>query len=363
MDKLLPILKTSDYRRDDNLVFKEFLFENEVSPIVAYGKDAGNMIMYESASDEEDFKLKFPEIRSEAMANLHAIEVNYQITDAEGSKILFAEGHEYASEKILDKDFMNKIAGELQCDSLMVGIPFKGLLIAIDSNSSMRLKLPVLVKQYYDNPQQDRISDKVFLIQNGEIVAIGGKDMPKSVDDDNFSIVENTEQNYSIALNSSSIEQLTQDVNTSFQQTMLMIMQRKAFGGEVTFKLNDRIELNQQLIDKCHSYIDQIEKNEMLQAISQALASSKVKFKFLHNGNVIAPKADTIGGTQPGKEDFSGYSNEDLDKEFNRIISIPNARTNIQALTTMSELMKEYEKRGLKMPNKRKTKRWWEFWK
>ena len=257
MDKIIPILKTSDYRKDEKLLFKEYLFDSKISPVIAYGKDSGRMVMYESASDENDFNIKFPKIKEEAISNLKSIDVNYQITDAEGSRILFAEGNEYASEKILDKDFMIKIAKELDSDNLMVGIPFKGLLIAIDSNSPMRLKLPVVIKQYFDNPQQDKISDKVFLVQNGEVVAIGGEDLPKNDNIENFVISENKEQNYSIELNSKNIEELTKDVNTSFQQVMLMIMQRKSFGGEITFKLNNTIPKNQSLIDKCNSYIEQ----------------------------------------------------------------------------------------------------------
>lgn len=294
METLLPILKTADYRKDEKLQFKEFLFNDSIAPVVAYGKDSGNAMVYESALDETDLYNRFPGIKKEALANLKAIDVDYQITDAEGSKILFVEGNEYASEKILDKDFMIKIAAELKCDTLMVGIPFKGVLMAIDSNSEMRLKLPVIVKQYFENPQQDPISDKVFLVQNGEVVAMGGEKLPENISDQNFVISENKAQNYGIELKSKDIKELVTDINTSFQQVMLMILQRKSFGGEITFKLSKAIVKNETLINKCNSIIEQIEKNEMLQTISQALASSKVQFKFLHDGILIAPTATAI---------------------------------------------------------------------
>jgi len=294
METLLPILKTADYRKDEKLQFKEFLFNDSIAPVVAYGKDSGNAMVYESALDETDLYNRFPGIKKEALANLKVIDVDYQITDAEGAKILFAEGNEYASEKILDKDFMIKIAAELKCDTLMVGIPFKGVLMAIDSNSEMRLKLPVVVKQYFENPQQDPISDKVFLVQNGEVVAMGGEKLPENKSEGNFVISENKAQNYSIELKSKNIEELVTDINTSFQQVMLMILQRKSFGGEITFKLSKAIVKDETLINKCNSIIEQIEKNEMLQTISQALASSKVQFKFLHDGVLIAPTATAM---------------------------------------------------------------------
>ncbi|MBK8670048.1 MAG: hypothetical protein IPN89_11530 [Saprospiraceae bacterium] len=66
---------------------------------------------------------------------------------------------------------------------------------------------------------------------------------------------------------------------------------------------------------------------------------------------------------------YSSFSVQELHQEFIRIISIPNARTNISALTDMTELMDEYEKRGIEMPNKKsetkqneQKKPWWKFW-
>lgn len=74
---------------------------------------------------------------------------------------------------------------------------------------------------------------------------------------------------------------------------------------------------------------------------------------------------------EPKREEakYSSFTVEELNNEYNRIISIPNARTNISALTDMTELMSEYEKRGLEMPNKKagskpkkQDKPWWKFW-
>lgn len=51
------------------------------------------------------------------------------------------------------------------------------------------------------------------------------------------------------------------------------------------------------------------------------------------------------------KANYQAYSKEDLDHEFRRITSIPNARIKIFALKRMTHLMTEYEKRGIPMPN------------
>ncbi len=66
---------------------------------------------------------------------------------------------------------------------------------------------------------------------------------------------------------------------------------------------------------------------------------------------------------------YAALSAEGLRGEFQRIISMPNARTNVEALTDMAALMKEYERRGLPMPNaqpkakpNKPKKPWWKFW-
>ena len=84
--------------------------------------------------------------------------------------------------------------------------------------------------------------------------------------------------------------------------------------------------------------------------------------------------------TQETKEEeapYAEWSGEALEKEYYRIISIPNGRTNIDVLTSMAALMEEYKKRGLTMPGDTpqrtsakaskgpggSPKKWWQFWK
>ncbi len=287
MKKLLPNFKPSDFESDNELFYKEKLFDNNESPIIAYGTDTGMTVMYISASSKEEYYKEFKKIKKEALLNLKTIETNYQITEIEDSKILFAEG-EYASEKILDKDFMLKISSELGTTSLMVGIPLKGVLIAIDSNSSIRMKLPVMVKQYYQNPEYKGLCEKVFLINNGEISGMGGDGFSEEDNNQGFVISEDKNQNYSIDIKSENLEELHEELNSVFPQVMMMIMERKKFGGNITFKLKN-IPLNTELVQQCNKYIEQIEKNEMLQVISEVLVSNKVNFKFLHNNKQIAP--------------------------------------------------------------------------
>ncbi|MCB9197833.1 MAG: hypothetical protein H6600_05190 [Flavobacteriales bacterium] len=78
-----------------------------------------------------------------------------------------------------------------------------------------------------------------------------------------------------------------------------------------------------------------------------------------------------IENTESSQTDLSKVSISELDSKFYTILKIPNARTNFEALTKMSELLNEYKRRNIETPDKRtksahntKTiKKWWEFWK
>lgn len=360
MEKLMPILKPSGYKQDQELLFKEKLIDSPVSPVVAYAKDAGQMMMYECAVDKKDFDERFPKMKEECLKNLTAIHVDYTITELDDSKIVFVEDNEYASEKILDAEFMKQIGQELDSSSLMVGIPFKGALIAIDANSPLRMKVPVIIKRQYEEAQQDRISDKIFLVQDGDIIALGGESLPDH-DEGNFKIIETKEPNYFVELNSRSIDELTDDVNASFQQIMMMVLQRKLFGGVIVFKLNNNILLNQALIDKCHSYIEQITQNELIQTLTQALTSSGVAIKFFHNDVLVAPQTDSTNVETDKLPDYTTFTDEELDIELKRIINAYETGDKIALLVAMKELTNEYRSRDIPMPDERK--KWWQFWK
>ena len=55
------------------------------------------------------------------------------------------------------------------------------------------------------------------------------------------------------------------------------------------------------------------------------------------------------------KVKYAALSDFEIKKELQAIFSIPNARTNIDALTRLSVLMPEMEKRGIEMPKSRSS--------
>jgi len=102
----------------------------------------------------------------------------------------------------------------------------------------------------------------------------------------------------------------------------------------------------------------------------------QLSIELKYNENEVASEQKKVPEKEesqtPETPKYSSLTKAELDKEYYRIISIPNARTNISALTDMSELMSEYEKRGIEMPNSKQkqnpstkkdnNKPWWKFW-
>lgn len=303
MGKLMPILKPAGYRKDIPLFYKKALFNSSSSPVIALGTDEGNRIDYVMAGDQQELDTKLPELYKQALENLRAIEPSLDIQDAGGAKVAFLTGHEYASEKILDSEYMKMLSQKLNAPNLMVGIPFKGHLIAVDANSDIRMKFAAIIKKYYDNPQQDPISEYVFLVNDGEVEAMGGDNIPE----ESFVISENgTTNNYTVKVSSKTIEELTETVNGSFQQIMAMVLSRKVFGGQISYYLTNSMPLNNQLIDKCNSYVAQIQQNEMAQTLSKTLTGAGINLSFYYEGKLIPSKAESntannLAGTETKK--------------------------------------------------------------
>ncbi len=280
MEKIIPILKPAGYRKEEPFFLKKRLFENPGSPVIAFGKDVGPAIQFEQATSQEEMAVKLPKIEAEALQNLKSIPSDIDIREVEDTKYAFVSGDEYSSEKMLDIDFMAKLASQLGADSLMVGIPFKGILLATDANGPLREKFPNLIHNYYNDPKSDPISPNVFLVRDGETIAMGGEDVESS-HDEHFSVAELSEtNNYEVHFKSRTLDDMTDSLNKSFQQILLMIMDRKVFGGQINFHLDPAMKPTNEVVDKCNSYVEQMSDKELLQTVVTAIGASRLDVAF-----------------------------------------------------------------------------------
>ena len=352
MEKIVPVLKPAGYRRDVPLFVKENLFDNPSSPVIAYGIDKGQTLEYTGVESDDELVIRIEEMKVAASEFLKEVHPKINIQEIEGSQLIMVSEHEYASEKILDKEFMIDLASKINAGDLLVGVPFKGQLIAVDSTAPIRTKFPHAVKQSFENPQQDVISPNVFLVREGEIVGMGGVDV-SDASANNFSISENsTTHNYTSQIKCSTIEELKEMVNASYQQILLQAMKTKEFGGRIDFHVGGEIEDSPELRKRAVSFVEQISGNELAQTVIEVIAKNKLEARIYLRGVQIAPEDENHSPL----EDFSELSVEELDRIFYEITSVPNARTHVPSLQRMVYLMDAYEKLGTTVPSERKRK-------
>ena len=163
------ILKPNGYNAHREFGLKEKLFEYELSPMIAYGTDRGSHVEYVEAVDANALTVELAEIRKIALDNNSKLIVTYSVENVDGEKLFIVNPHEYAAEKILDKEFLDIVSKELKSDSFLVGIPHQGVFAAIASSSTFKGKFLGFIKQKYENPEGNPITPHVFEIFKGDI--------------------------------------------------------------------------------------------------------------------------------------------------------------------------------------------------
>lgn len=278
------IIKPTGYKIDRELGLKEKLFGYDQSPMVAYGTDKGSHIEYEEAIDTIELESKLKEIKEIALINNSKIIVSYSIQDIDGEKLFIANPHEYASEKILDKAFLNTVSKELNTESFLVGIPHQGVFAAVSSLSSFRGKFLGFIKQKFENPEANPISPHVFEIYQGEIIAVAGEDAGGTMN----TIVQSSNGDLIVELESNNFDEFTHQVSKGYTQAMMLAMKNKNFSGKMIFNENNKsFEFNDTVLAKCKSFVEQINGNDMAQTLIKTISGNVIHPSFTHQGMKI----------------------------------------------------------------------------
>lgn len=289
------ILKPNGYKAQREFGLKEKLFGYDYSPLIAYGTDKGSHIEYEEATDSVDLENKLSEIKKIALENNSKIQVTYSVQDIEGDKLFIADPHEYASEKILDKEFLKVVSKELNSGSFLVGIPHQGVFAAVSSMSNFKRKFLGFIKQKFENPEANQITPHVFEIFEGEIIAVAGEDTGGNKN----TITQKSNGDLIVELESGSFDDFKNQVSQGYSQALLLAMKSKGFSGNITFNENNsEFKFDKKVIEKCQSFIDQISGNEMTQTVSKAMSGNGVIPSFTHEGKNINLDGKNVSTTK-----------------------------------------------------------------
>ena len=137
-------------------------------PHVAYGKDLPNAFAYYRAGTaESDFEV----LRAEAMPALQRVGVRVE-TVAE--VLVVVHGDYYASEKLLDPDFMRTLHEKLGAELLAAAVPVRGILAAVDGSQVAHVAAlqQFVALQREDAEAPEHISSAVFGVHDGKPLAL-----------------------------------------------------------------------------------------------------------------------------------------------------------------------------------------------
>lgn len=172
--KIYPVLRNGEWVGiEHGALFQPIIgtFENP-KIVVAIAHDMPANLVYVPYKPE--FGLDgLDAIYDEAQKNLEAIEVSYEVFKHNGHFEVNASGHEFSSEFLLHKPFLNELHTVLKSDEILVAVPRRGYFKAIASNTSRDL-YNSFIEEYefaFESGPSDRpqITNGVFIVQDSVI--------------------------------------------------------------------------------------------------------------------------------------------------------------------------------------------------
>jgi hypothetical protein len=173
-DRLIPLLHDRRTLPTSDIVW-ETLVPDETDmpdlPVIAYVEDSGDTYRWPRSEPITQA------LRDRALANLghRSFHVDVEAIPSTGVTLAFVTGDFYAAEAILHRPTMKQIEAALGSELLLVGVPARGHLVAVDSVSVMaheemlRAFLLLVEKQYLENVERARISSEVLVYHHKPI--------------------------------------------------------------------------------------------------------------------------------------------------------------------------------------------------
>lgn len=170
----IPLLHDRATLPADDIV-TEPLVDNETDvpglPVVAYVEDRDEGYRW-----PQNVSIT-PELRRRALANLgaRAFDIEVEEMSSLGMTVALVSGDFYAAETILHRPTMKLVEQRLGSEVLLVGVPARGFLFAIDAapamadHDALTAFLLFVERQHFDNPEAARISSEVIVYQGKPI--------------------------------------------------------------------------------------------------------------------------------------------------------------------------------------------------
>lgn len=169
---LLVNFKPADFGGLGLILHEPLLRRSDVAGMVmvTYGYDRPNTFQYMVPDSEEAGDLDA--LRAEAARNLAAIEPGIEPIDLDGVTVVVVSGDYYASEKLLDVPFLQRMHDELGAETLLASVPAKGMLLLMDAAPENHPVFFAITEGRYADASREgqEISALPFLVHDGAVI-------------------------------------------------------------------------------------------------------------------------------------------------------------------------------------------------
>ena len=172
-NKVYPILKPGDWVGIQNGALRKTLIGTPENPelVIAFGYDTPSNFFFLTQHDLQ--RLDPDQVLKDAYKNLEEYEVEIEVSQNLGGKVLFCSGRDFCSEKILLPQFMMAAHQLLGAEKLLVSIPRRRCMMIMGQTQDrdlMRVFLHLHGEAWkddsYGNPP---IANIIFQVEKGEI--------------------------------------------------------------------------------------------------------------------------------------------------------------------------------------------------
>lgn len=174
---ILATLKPSTWSERENAVCEPILERADNTgadvPLIVYGEDQPNTfgIFFKDGEREKNID----ELRALATANL--AKMPFEVHDMQVGDLptlLVVEGGYFASEKLLDRDFMRSLHTRIGSDLLAAGVPCKGLLLVTNGiiDPQVMAQFMAICAGRHAESGAHALSPTPLLVQDGEVVGL-----------------------------------------------------------------------------------------------------------------------------------------------------------------------------------------------
>lgn len=160
-----PLLKPADWEQRHRIT--HWATTAGTVPIIVLAVDTDSGYRVEGFGDDVDSNA----LLAEAMANLAALEYDWEVSELQGLPFATSSGEDFSAEKVLDPQHLLRAHQALRTDKLLVAVPRRTCLMAVpfDLEPQQFMLFQYLVRATYEDDSYGHapITSGAYIVENG----------------------------------------------------------------------------------------------------------------------------------------------------------------------------------------------------